>query len=176
MSYILVEEILYDPRKLQTWSGGTNIVPGLLLVQRHGIGRDGRRHLLAVLDEALQQQLFQHLLLLRHGEEYSGVRGQLLPEVLDAVRELVDGLDAFGEEDRAGNWNWAGVTRQAPGRVRGGADVGEVHQRVDLAAGLIGEDLQLVEVGAGRQGPGSERRLVIRSHSFLSPEGKHTVC
>ena len=173
MSYILVEEILYDPRKLQTWSGGTNIVPGLLLVQRHGIGRDGRRHLLAVLDEALQQQLFQHLLLLRHGEEYSGVRGQLLPKVLDAVRELVDGLDALGED---GNGEGTGRAREAPGRERGGADVGEVHQRVDLAAGLIGEDLQLVEVGAGRQGPGSERRLVIRSHSFLSPEGKHTVC
>lgn len=104
---------------------------------------------MAVLDEALQEQLFEHLLLLRHGEEEDArVRGQLLAEVLDAVREFVDGLDALGEDvERDG----AGVARQAPApdRVRGRADGGEVHQRVDLASGLVGEDLQLVEVGAG---------------------------
>ena len=72
----------------------------------------------------------------------------VLAEVLDAVREFVDGLDALGEDvERDG----AGVARQAPApdRVRGRADGGEVHQRVDLASGLVGEDLQLVEVGAG---------------------------
>ena len=122
--------------------------PRLLLVQRHGVGRDGCRHLLAVLDEALQKQLLQHLLLLRHGKEDAGMRGQLLAQVLDAVGELVDGLDALGQEDGAGR-NGAGVAREAPGRVRGRADGGEVHQRVDLAPGLVGEDLQLVEVGSG---------------------------
>ena len=109
------------------------------------MGRDGRRHLLAVLDEALQQQLFQQLLLLRHWKKDSRVRNQLLPEILDAVRELVDGLDALGED---GNGDGTGGAREAPGRERGGADVGEVHQRIDLAAGLIGEYLQFVEVGA----------------------------
>ena len=56
---------------------------------------------MAVLAEALQEQLLQQLLLLRHGKEDARVRGQLLAQVLHAVRELVDGLDALGEEDGA---------------------------------------------------------------------------
>ena len=136
-------------------------VPRLLLVQRHGIGRNiWCRHLLAVLAEALQEQLLQHLLLLRHGKEDARVRGQLLAQVLHAVRELVDGLDALGQEDGACG-NWAGVAREAPGGVRGRANGGEVHQGVDLAPGLVREDLQLVEVGAGREGPDSEDIFVI---------------
>ncbi len=47
------------------------------------------------------EQLLQQLLLLCHGkEDEPRVRGQLLAEILDAVRQLVDRLDALSYGQR----------------------------------------------------------------------------